>query len=115
MHRPDAPTRQPTDAVTVLIVNVAGSVHRCRLRRPGPRSQSPLDASFAPRHVLMSTRLHSKCPSWCQSFWLAPRNSDLRYGHFELFVYTPTRKRACTGARVQISCRACCVTHCALG
>src|SRR5712691_13232170 len=70
MHRPDAPTRQPTDAVTVLIVNVAGAVHRCRLRRPGPRSQSPLDASFAPRHVLRSTRLHSKCPSWCQSFWL---------------------------------------------
>jgi hypothetical protein len=38
---------------------------------PRPRSQSPLDPSFALRHILMSTRLHSKCPSWCQSFWLA--------------------------------------------
>ena len=23
----------------------------------------------------------------------------MRYGHFELFIYTPSRKRACTGTR----------------
>src|SRR5882672_8643102 len=29
----------------------------------------------------------------------SPRNSATRYGYFELFAYTPRRKRACTGAR----------------
>src|SRR6202011_3232320 len=28
----------------------------------------------------------------------SPRNSATRYGYFEPFVYTPSRKRACTGS-----------------
>lgn len=46
----------------LLVVNAARSVHRPRLCRPGPRPQPPLNPSFAPRHVLVSTCLHSKCP-----------------------------------------------------
>ena len=41
-----------------------------RLRRPRPRPQSPLNPSFAPRQLLVSTRLHSKYPPVSQSFWL---------------------------------------------
>jgi len=71
MHDSNPATGDPAHAVAVLVLDIARPVQRSRLRRPRPRSQSPLNSSFTPRHVLVSTRLHSKCPSWCQSFWLA--------------------------------------------
>jgi hypothetical protein len=71
MHRANSPARQPMDPIAVFILDIARTVHGSGLRRPGPRSQSPLNSSFTPRQLLVSTRLHSKCPSWCQSFWLA--------------------------------------------
>ena len=70
MHRTDASRRESSDPVAVLVPDVARPIHRSRLRRPRPRPQPTFDSCFASRHVLMSTRLHSKCPSWCQSFWL---------------------------------------------
>jgi len=57
--------RQKSPAVVgiaVLVLHIARSVHRRRLCRPRPRSQASLDSPFAPRHILMFTRLHSKCP-----------------------------------------------------
>ena len=69
MHRADPATRQSAHPITVLILHVARPIHRRRLRLPRPRPQPPLNSSFAPRHVLVSTCLHSKCPPASQSFW----------------------------------------------
>jgi len=77
MHRADAAARESTDAVAVLILNVARRVHRSELRVPRPSLQPPLNAMTSPRDLpllscllvvafasrLVSTRLHSKCPS----------------------------------------------------
>jgi hypothetical protein len=78
MHRADASARQPAHPIAVLILNIARLVHRSRLRLPHARSQPPLDPSFALRHLLMSTRLHSKCPPRLRACGL-PTN-ELCYG-----------------------------------
>jgi len=81
------------------------------LRRPRPRPQAPRDASPTPRdlrppslhslvaspQLLVSTRLHSKCPFASESSRCGTVNLCREDGHFEHFVYTPRRKRACTG------------------
>src|SRR5712691_3771831 len=99
MHRADPAARQPAHAIAVLVLDVARAVHRRRLRCPRPRPQPPLDSSFAPCHILMSTGLHSKCPPISELVVCRPINSAMGYGHFEHFAYTPSRKRACTGSR----------------
>lgn len=40
-----------------------------------PRPEPPIDSSFAPRHVLMSTLLHSKCPLVSERFWRRHRET----------------------------------------
>jgi hypothetical protein len=103
MHGADAAARQPADPIAVLILNVARRVHRPRLRVPRARFQPSGNPSFAPRQLLVSTRLHSKCPPRVRADW-SPTATLLRgYGHFEHFAYSLSRKRACTGTRRQQS------------
>jgi hypothetical protein len=78
MHRANAATRQPPHPIAVLILKIAGPIHRRRLRRPRPRSQAPLDSPFALCHLLMSTRFHSKCPPRLRACGLA--TNELCYG-----------------------------------
>jgi hypothetical protein len=70
MHGADPTTGESAPPIAVLILNVAHRVHRARLRVPRPRLQPPFNPPFAPRHLLVSTRLHSKYPPVSQSFWL---------------------------------------------
>jgi hypothetical protein len=77
MHRTDAAAREPAHAVAVLILNIARCVHRSGLRGPRPSLQPSLNPSSSMRDLplpsrllviafasrLVSTRLHSKCPS----------------------------------------------------
>jgi hypothetical protein len=111
MYRANATALEPPHAVVVLILNVARRVHRPRLFRPRPRPQPSLDPAspprdrglpsllllVAPRPFLMSTRLHSKFPSWCQSFWLLAAKLCTGVRTFRVFVYLSISKRACTG------------------
>src|SRR3990172_9419398 len=99
MHGADAATRQSAHAVTVLVLDVTRAVHRRRLRRPRPGLQPLLDPLFATRQFLMSTCAHSKCPPVAERSGLGTVKLCYEVRHFELFVYTPSRKRACTGAR----------------
>ena len=62
MHRANPATRQAPHPIAVLVLNIPRSIHRRRLRLPGPRPQAPLDSSFAPRQFFVSTCVHSKCP-----------------------------------------------------
>ena len=83
MHRADPAARQPAHPIAVLVLNVARPIHRRLLSLPRPRSQSPLDSPFAPRQFFVSTCLHSKCPPCFRVLVWSPRNSAMRYGHFE--------------------------------
>jgi hypothetical protein len=60
MHRADPATGQSAHAIALLVLNVARPLHRRGLRRPRPRAPPPLNPSFAPRQVLVSTPRHSK-------------------------------------------------------
>src|SRR3989337_2738411 len=98
MHRPDAAACQAAHAIAVLVLDVARPIHRGRLRLPPPRPQPPLNPSFAPRNGLVSTRTHSKCPPASERSGLGTEKLCYGVRHFELFVYTPSRKHACTGS-----------------
>ena len=87
--------------IAVLVFNVARPEHRRRLRPPRPRSQPSLDSSFAPRQFLMSTRLHSKCPSCVRACWFRHRTLCSVVRTFRVFRLPSSRTRACTGSSSQ--------------